>query len=167
MPRLAEHLIRPGRAQQGDPLQLVEHTTHLLVGGQQQEVFDIEDAGGLVGPLQQATQAAELPGEIAAEGGIGDAIEQLAGAADFAQLLLGWLAPEAHLLQIPVDIIDLFPHLGGDHIADLTSILAGELQAIEHAAGIIGVAHQKADHILGPPGGVELVEQFTIAAGID
>ena len=81
---LAEHLIGPGAAQQGDPLQLIQHPAHLIGGGQQQEVLHIQDPAGFVSPLQQAPQPAELPRQVAAEGGIGDAIEELAGAANVA-----------------------------------------------------------------------------------
>ena len=109
-----------------------------------------------------------MPGEIATQGGIGDAIEELAGPANFAQLLLGLELPKRiALLQGPVQVIDLLPHFRGDHLADLAGVLPGDGDAIDDAAGVFRFPYQKTHHILRGALGIEGVEQFPIAAGID
>ena len=166
--RLAEHLVGPGTPQQGDPLQFIQHAAHFIGGGQQQEVLHIEDATGFIRPLQQAAKPAELPGEVAAQGGVGDPVEELAGAADIPQLFLAGLVPEGFVLdQGPIDVVELLPHLGGDHFANLARVLAGKGDAIDDAVGVVLVAHQEGHHVLGGGRRVKLVEQFPITTGLD
>ena len=109
-----------------------------------------------------------MPGEVTAEGGIGDAVEELAGPADVPQLLLGLLFPEAFAVkQGPVGVVELLPHLGGDHVANLACIFPGDGDAVGHAVGIGFRPHQKLHHLLGPAGWIELIEQLPIATGVD
>ena len=109
-----------------------------------------------------------MPGEVAAQGGISDAIEKLAGAADVAKLLLGRLIPKALVVeQRPIDVVELLPHFGGDYIADLASVFAGNGDAAHHAVGIGLGAHQKLHHLLRASFWIKTVEQFPIATGIN
>ena len=54
-------------------------------GRQQEEVLHVEDARGLVGALEQAAEAAEVPGLAVRHGGVGDAGEQVARQLDLAE----------------------------------------------------------------------------------
>ena len=69
-------------------------------------------------------------------------------------------------LQAPVQIIDLFPHLCGDHIADLARVFAGHGDAAHDAVGVLQVVQQEADHIGGAPRWIGLIEAAAIAGGV-
>ena len=160
---LAVHLISPRCAQQGDPLQFIQHAAHLLRGGQQQEIFDVEDAGGFVGPFDQTPQLTEQPTQITAQGGVGDPVHELAAAADDPQLLLHRFPPDVFVvLQAPVQIIDLLPHLRGDHIPDLPCVFPRHRNATHDAVGIAAVQQQEAHHLFGRGTGVGPIEAVAI-----
>ena len=164
---MAVHLISPGCSQQRDPLQFIKDTTHLLRCRQQQEVLHIQDAGGLIGPFDQASKAAEQPGLIATERHIGDAVEELATAADAAQLFLIGLLPESlSVLDIPIKIVEVFPHLCGDHIANLSGVFTGTGDATHDAVGVVAIQQQKADDVPWRALGIGRVKPLAVPIGI-
>ena len=53
-----------------------------LSGGEEDEVLHVEDAGGLIGALQLAAEADELPGLVVTHGDVQDAVNEVAAHAD-------------------------------------------------------------------------------------
>ena len=165
---MAEHLIGAGTAQQRHPLQFVEDATDVIGTGQQQEILHIEDACRLVRPFNQPAKPAELPGEVTAQRGIRDPIEELTTTANLPQLLLGWFLPELLAFhQGPVETVEVLPHLAGDHIPDLPGVLPGHGDAVDDAARVGLRPHQELDHLLSPTIGVHRIKEGAISTGID
>ena len=77
------------------------------------------------------------------------------------------MLPEALVVeQGPIDVVELLPHFGGDHLADLTGVFPGDGDAVHHAVGVVLGPHQKLHHLVGSTGWIEAIEQLPVATGI-
>src|ERR1035438_6194640 len=65
------------RSQHGLPLGGVHRAAHVVRARQEYVVLDIEDAGCLVGPLDQFSELDEFPSLVAGIGGLGQALEEV------------------------------------------------------------------------------------------
>ena len=73
------------RAEQGPPLQVVDRLADVVRRRQQQEVLHVEDAGRLVGALDEPSDAAEVPCLGVLHRLVLRAFDQVAGAADVSE----------------------------------------------------------------------------------
>ena len=116
----------------------------------QKEGLHVEHAAGLVGPLREPPQAAEVPGLAVRHRGVGHAGDQLAGPLHLLEKLAGMrpaAIPPRRRLDLQMGLVDLLPHRGADHVADGAGILAGGAQAAGDRVGIGRVEGQKRDHV--------------------
>ena len=112
-------------------------------------VFDVEDAGGVVGPLEVDADPREEIDVVAQHGAVGRAVEQearlLYPAQEFVQrrpVHLG--AVEAFQLQ-PAGV-DRLPHVGGQRRAHGAGIAARGLEARLDARRVVGGKGEEIDH---------------------
>ena len=70
---LAVHLEGRGGAQHGPPLDMIEGGSHVLGRAEEDVVFDVQDAGNLVGALEHPADLCKVPARPVRHRGVGDA----------------------------------------------------------------------------------------------
>ena len=132
---------RRDRAQDARPLVIVERAADMLVGRQQQVIFHVEDARGVVGALHVDADPREPVGVVAQHGAVGRAVEAQRGFLHPAQeprelLARGRLVAEA--LELEPGGVDRLPHLHRQRGADRARIGARDLEAVADRRRILG-----------------------------
>ena len=113
----------------------------MLVGGQQQVIFHVEDARGVVGALDENAEPREPIGVVAQHGAVGRAVEAqrrfLHPAQEPRQFLArGRLVAEA--LELEPGGVDRLPHLHGERGAHRARVGARDLEAIADRRWVVG-----------------------------
>ena len=132
---------RGDRAQDRRPLVIVERAADMLVGRQQQVIFHVENARGVVGALHVDADAGEPVGVVPQHRAVGRAVEAqrrfLHPAEEPRQLLArGRLVAEA--LQLQPGGVDRLPHLHRERGADGARIGARDLEAVADRRRVLG-----------------------------
>src|SRR5581483_8238843 len=164
------HFKGAGRAEHGGPLDFIEGRADIGHGAQQNEIFDVENAGGFVGALELATEAAEVPAFAVGHGGVRQAHEEVAGQLHLIEEIVRRLddfAAGAGGIDHQIIAIELKPHLGGDHFADGAGVFAGGAEAGDDGIGIVPVEGQEVDDVVLGGGLVTLGELDVVAGDID
>ena len=95
-------------------------------------VFDVEDAGGLVGSFQKPTSVVKIPGFPHHQGSVGYTLEEMGTALDpFEERKRRCCqnAVDIPALIVEVLLIEGFPHLAGDLVANASAIFSGPSHA--------------------------------------
>ena len=148
---LAVHFERAGAAEYRGPVDVVEAGG---VGARpgRDVVLYVEDAGGLIGPLDESAEFDEVPRLVAGHGCAGDSAEKVAGLFDLSVEGLRRLLADGALgrlvLKAQVEAIELLPHLRRDDLADGAGVLAGRAEAGEDGVAVAGVEAQEPDGVL-------------------
>ncbi len=125
---------------------MVQPAAHLLALWQQQMVFDVEDAGGVVRALHRPAQPQEPVAVIAQHGAARRAIEHQGQPLNPFQETGEALAAHAgglHALQLMPGVVQALPHLGGQGGAYGAAVRPGGGQAGIDRRGVVRVEGQK------------------------
>ena len=129
----AVHVQGAGRFQQCRPLQHIECGPDAGFVRQQDKILHIEDARGLVGPLDQSTDASEAPGFAVRHRGIVDPDDLVAAAFDPLQERRWVLQHRSGVLgELPhteIEVVDRLPQRDAQDLANRAGILSGFNQA--------------------------------------
>ena len=107
---------RRDRAQDRRPLEIVERPADVLMRRQQQVIFHVEDARGVVGALHVDAEPREPVGVVAQHGPVGRAVEaqrRFLHPAQEARELLARRRLVAEALELEPGGVDRLPHLHG------------------------------------------------------
>ena len=113
---------------------------------QQQVIFDVEDARGVVGAFDKDSEPGEPVGVVAQHGAVGRAVEAQRGflhPAQEAGELLARARPVAPLLEFEPGAVDGVPHLDGQRRAHRAGIEARRLDAVADRGRIAGREREK------------------------
>ncbi len=145
------HLIGGQRAQHRHPLHVAEGLAIFLAArGDQARGAGIDDAGGHVGLLDAGAQAQELVADVAAHIGrqqAGDLQAAIDHPGDEFQPVAPLQGALAAATQVQVQIVDRFPHLLRQGVADAAQDLARTADGNRQRGRVLLVQQQKAHHL--------------------
>ena len=131
---------------------VVERAADVLAPGQQHVVLHVEDAGGVVGALEEGAELREVEGIVAQHGVRVGAVEQQRAVLhplEQPQVALADAPGGLERAQLEPGVVERLPHVGGQRGAHGAGVAARGLEARQHARRVVGIAHQEIDHALG------------------
>ena len=162
----AVSLQRAGGSQDRLPLGRVDGPAHIRDARKQDVVLDVEDARGLVGPLEELAEIDELVSLVSREGGSCKALEEMGVSLDLLVELVGAALPDfAGILRLEeeVALVERLEHFQGDLVAYLAGVLAGREEARNDRVGVLFTEGEELGHALAVGAIVELEEGLLIA----
>ena len=129
-------------------------------------ILDVEDAGGLVGALEELADIHELVSLASREGGGGDALEEMGVFLDLLVELVRAALPDLAgilRLQEEVALVERLEHLQRDLVAHLPGILAGREEAGDDRIGVLFPEGEELRHVLAVGPLVEPEEGLLVA----
>src|SRR5262245_8782580 len=119
------------RAQYGGPLKVIERTANALVFGQQEMIFDIEDAGGVVSALDVNAKPRKPISVVAQHGAVRRTVKAQRGFLHPPQKageLFARSRPVSITLELKPGAVDRVPHFHRQGSAHRASIAARKLE---------------------------------------
>ena len=139
-------------AQYRGPLEIIERAAHDFLFGKEQLIFHVEQTRGVVGALDEQSDARKPIGVVAQHGAIGAAVVNeghlFHEVEEAREILAGFRAARAFdRLHLEKAAVDRLPHIDGQGRANGARVGARKFDAIADRAGIVRGEGEEFDDI--------------------